>query len=133
MIKCDPMLTWSDPCLGSTWQQFASGHGRRPVALVLHEGEASVLGFVRGAGVHDDVHDPVGDLLHLGQDLLAFLGFGNPAHKQAAVVNAGTNPEEAAISVGMKKTGPWSLVQNRKQKTINCVELARGRGIGRSD
>lgn len=107
MIKFDTTVKWSVPCLVSTWQQFASGHGRRPVALILNEGEASVLGFVGGARVHDDVHDAISDLSHLSQDLLTLLGFGNPAHKQAAVVNAGTNSEEAAISVGMKKTNPW--------------------------
>lgn len=87
-----------------TWQQFAAGHGSRSVALVLDKGEASVLRFVSGAGVHDDVHDPVSDLPHLRQDLLALLGFGNPTHKQTAVVNAGTNSEEAAISVGSKSS-----------------------------
>ena len=87
----------------STWQQFASSHGRGPVALVLHEGEASVLGFVGGAGVHDDVNDPFGDLPHLRQDLLALLGFGNPSHKQPAVVDAGTNTEEATVPAAMRK------------------------------
>ncbi len=74
------------------------------MALVLDEGEAPVFGFVGGAGVHDDVDDPVGDLPHLRQDLLALLGFGNPAHKQAAVVDAGTNAEEAAVSAGQRSS-----------------------------
>ena len=73
------------------------------MALVLDEGEASVLGLVGGARVHDDVHDAVSDLPHLRQDLLALLGFGNPAHKQTAVVHAGTNSEEAAISAGRRR------------------------------
>lgn len=84
----------------STWQQFAAGHGGCSVALVLNKGKASVLGFVGGAGVHDDVHNPIGDLPHLRQDLFALLGFGNPAHKQTAVVDTGTNSEEAAIPAG---------------------------------
>lgn len=68
------------------------------MALVLDEGEASVLGFVGCTGVHDDVYDPVSDLPHLRQDLLTLLGFGDPAHKQTAVVNAGTDAKEATIS-----------------------------------
>ena len=74
------------------------------MALVLDEGEASVLGFVGGARVHDDVHDAVSDLPHLGKDLLALLGFGNPANKQTAVVDAGTNSKEATVPAGRKKS-----------------------------
>lgn len=106
-------MQFSVNCLVSTWQQLAAGHGSRSVALVLDEGEASVLGFVCGAGVHDDVHDPVSDLPHLRQDLLALFGFGNPAHKQTAVVNAGTNSEETAVSVGRKSRVLLFLVVSR--------------------
>lgn len=74
------------------------------MALILDESEAAVLGFVSGAGVHNDVHDPISDLPHLRQDLLTLLGFGNPAYKQTAVVDAGTNSEEAAISAGWKRS-----------------------------
>lgn len=72
------------------------------MALVLDEGEASVLRFVGGARVHDDVYHPVCDLPHLAHDLLPFFGFGNPAHKQAAVVDAGANSKEASVSVEAK-------------------------------
>lgn len=88
----------------STWQQFATGHGSCSVALILDKGEASVLGFVGGAWVDNDVHDPVGDLPHLSQDLLTLLGFGNPAHKQTTVVHAGTNSEEATVSVSWQSS-----------------------------
>ncbi len=87
-----------------TWQQFAAGHGGRSVTLILNKGEASVLGFVGSARVHDDVHDPISDLPHLRQDLLTLLGFGNPAHKQTAVVDASTNSKEAAIPAGRKRS-----------------------------
>lgn len=87
----------------STWQQFATGHRSCSVALVLDESEASVLSLVCSTGVHDDVHDPVSDLPHLTQNLLPLLGFGNPPHKQTAVVHAGTNAKEASIPAGAKK------------------------------
>lgn len=86
-----------------TWQQFAAGHCSCSVALILDEGEASVLGLVCSAGIHDDIHDPIGDLPHLTQNLLSLLGFGNPTNKQTAVVHAGANAEEASVPAGAKK------------------------------
>lgn len=88
----------------STWQQFAAGHGSRSVTLVLDEGKASVLGLVGGTRVHNDIHDPFGDLPHLRQDLLTLLRFGNPSHKQTAVVDTGTDTEEAAIPTVMRNS-----------------------------
>lgn len=73
------------------------------MVFILNEGEASVLGFVSSTGIHDHIHDPICDLLHLRQDLITLLGFRNPAHKQAAVVNTSTDPKKAAISVASKK------------------------------
>ena len=98
------MSTLSDT---DTWQQLPPSHSGGSVGLVLYEGEASVLGLVGGAGVDDDLHHPVGDLPHLRQDLLAFLGFGDPSHEQAAVVNAGTHTQQAAVPVGTK----WDLLR----------------------
>lgn len=103
-LKFDKNIKLDIQCSVSTWQQFAAGHSGCSVALVLDEGEASVLRFVGSAGVHDDVHNPISDLPHLSQDLLALLGFGNPAYKQTAVVHAGTNSQEAAIPAGRKRS-----------------------------
>lgn len=80
-----------------TWEQLPPGHGCCPVALVLHESKAPVFGFVGRAGVDNDIHDPIRDLLHLRQDLLPLLGFGDAPHEQAAVVHAGTHPQEPPV------------------------------------
>lgn len=72
------------------------------MAVVLHEGEAPVLGLVGSTGIHNDVHDPVSDLPHLSQDFFSLLGFGNPSHKQTAVVDAGANSQEPAVPAGWK-------------------------------
>lgn len=47
-----------------TWEEFPAGHGSSPVALVFHEGEASVFGFVCSTRVDNDVHNALGYLLH---------------------------------------------------------------------
>lgn len=73
------------------------------MVLVLYKSEASVLGLVGGARVHDDVHDALGDLPHLRQDLLPLLGLRDPAHKQTAVINAGADSEEAAVPAATGK------------------------------
>ena len=72
------------------------------MALVLHEGKASVLGLVGGAGVDDDLHDAVRHLLHLRQDLLALLGLGDPAHEETAVVHAGAHAQQTAVPVDIQ-------------------------------
>lgn len=73
------------------------------MAFILDKGESSVLRFVGSTRVNDDVQDPVSDLPHLAHDLLALLGFRNPAHKQAAVVHAGANSKETSVSVEVKR------------------------------
>lgn len=66
MIKLNAAaLVWTVLCPAVTWQQFAAGHGCCSVALILYKGEASVLRFVGGAWIHDDVHHTICDLLHL--------------------------------------------------------------------
>lgn len=107
-----------------TWQQFSAGHGSCSVTLVLDESEASVLGLVSGAGVHDDVHHPVGDLFHLRQDLLAFLGFGNPAHKQTAVVDAGTNSEEATVPEAQQSPDAIKTETAKLKELVTMVTMA---------
>ena len=67
------------------------------MALVLHKGEASVLGLVGGAGVDDDLYDAVRHFPHLRQDLLTLLGLGDAAHEEAAVVHAGAHAQETAV------------------------------------
>lgn len=47
-----------------TWEEFPPGHGSGPVTLVLHEGEASVFGFICSTRVDNDVHNAFGYLLH---------------------------------------------------------------------
>lgn len=47
-----------------TWDQLPPGHRCCFVGLVLHEGEASVSGFVGGAGIHDHIHHALRHLDH---------------------------------------------------------------------
>ncbi|MEJ1289274.1 hypothetical protein NN561_020316 [Cricetulus griseus] len=66
------------------------------MALILHEGEASVFHLVCGTGINDHIEHALGDLGDLLQDLPALLHLRDTTDEEAAVVHAAAHTQQAA-------------------------------------
>lgn len=92
-VECDMNC---EKCL-NTRQQFPPGHGCSTVALVFHEGKASILALVSCTGVNNHLHHTIRHLPHLSQDLLFLLGFWDASHKQPAVIHTCTHAQQTTV------------------------------------